>query len=137
MKVLVTQPCLTLCNPMDCSPPGSSVHGIISRQIQEWVAISFSRGSSQPRGQIWVSCITDRFFIIWAIRKVLTSNKMTVNRKRWETLYFTYEIIRILKNPCQECNETYTLINMSINYWNILELDLAMLLNMYQQMLTS
>ena len=62
---------------------------------------------------------------------------MTVNRKRWKTLYFIYEIIRILKNPSQECNKTYTLISMSINYWNILELNLAMLLNMYQQMLTS
>ena len=62
---------------------------------------------------------------------------MTVNRKRRDTLYFIYETIRILKNPCQECNEIYTLINMNINYWNILELNLAMLLNMYQQMLTS
>ena len=43
------QSCLTLCDPMDCSPPGSSVHGIIPARIQEWVAIPFSRGSSQPR----------------------------------------------------------------------------------------
>ena len=50
MKVLVTQMCLTLCNPMDCSPPGSSVHGILQARILEWVAISFSMGSSSPRG---------------------------------------------------------------------------------------
>ena len=43
------QLCLTLCNPMDCSPPGSSDHGILQARILEWVAISFSRGSSQPR----------------------------------------------------------------------------------------
>ena len=44
----VTQSCLTLCDPVDCSPPGSSVHGILQARILEWVAISFSRGSSQP-----------------------------------------------------------------------------------------
>ena len=46
VKVLVAQSCPTLCHPMDCSPPGSSVHGILQARILEWVAISFSRGSS-------------------------------------------------------------------------------------------
>ena len=57
---LVAQSCLTLCDPMDCSLPGSSVHGILQARIQEWVAITFSRGSSQPRdGTLvsYVSCI--------------------------------------------------------------------------------
>ena len=49
VKVLVTQPCLTLGDPMDCSLPGSSVQGILQARILEWVAIAFSRGSSQPR----------------------------------------------------------------------------------------
>ena len=53
--VLVFQSCLTPCNPMDCSPPGSSVHGILQVRILEWVAIFYSRVSSQPRDQI--SCI--------------------------------------------------------------------------------
>ena len=48
-SVLVTQSCPTLCNPMDCSPPGSSVHGILQARILEWVAISFPRGFSQSR----------------------------------------------------------------------------------------
>ena len=48
-KVLVAQSCLTLCDPMDCRPPGSSVHGILQARILEWVAVPFSRGSSQPR----------------------------------------------------------------------------------------
>ena len=48
--------------PMDCSPPGSSVHGILQARILEWVAISFSRGSSQHRDQTWVLCIAGRFF---------------------------------------------------------------------------
>ena len=45
----VAQLCLTLCDPMDCSLPGSSVHGIFQATVLEWIAISFSRGSSQPR----------------------------------------------------------------------------------------
>ena len=49
--------CSTLCNPMDCSPPGSSVHVILQARILEWVAISFSRGSSPPRDRTCVSCI--------------------------------------------------------------------------------
>ena len=51
VKVLVSQFCLDLCNPMDCSLPGSSVHGISQARILEWVAIPFSGGSSQPRDQ--------------------------------------------------------------------------------------
>ena len=49
MKVLVSQSCLTLCDPMNCSPPGSSVHRISQARILDWVAIPFSRGYSQPR----------------------------------------------------------------------------------------
>ena len=56
--VLVIQLCPTLCDPMDYSPPGSSVHGILQARILEWVAISFSRGSSQHRCQTRVSCIS-------------------------------------------------------------------------------
>ena len=54
---------------MDCSPPGSSVHGILQVRILEWIAIPFSKVSSQPRNQIWVSWITDRFFTIKATRE--------------------------------------------------------------------
>ena len=51
------QSCPTVCNPMDCSPPGSSVHGIFLARILEWVAISSSRRSSPPRDQTWVSSL--------------------------------------------------------------------------------
>ena len=64
--VLVTQSCLTLCNSLDCSLPGSSVHGIFQARILEWVATPFFRGSSRPRNWIMVSCISSRFFTIWA-----------------------------------------------------------------------
>ena len=63
--VLVTQWYLILCDPMNCSPPGSSVHGILQARILEWVAMTFSRGSSRPRDQTWVSSIAGRFFTIW------------------------------------------------------------------------
>ena len=53
-------------DPMDCSPPGSSVHGILQAGILEWVAISFSRGSSRPRGRTWVSHIVGRCFTVRA-----------------------------------------------------------------------
>ena len=53
---LVPELCPTLCNPMDCSPPGSSVHGVLQARVLEWVAISFSRGSSQSRDQSRVCC---------------------------------------------------------------------------------
>ena len=52
------QSCLILCDPMDCSPPGSSVHGIFQARILEWVALPFSGGSSQPRDRTHISCIS-------------------------------------------------------------------------------
>ena len=66
----VAQSCPTLCDPMDCSLPCSSVHGIFQAIILEWIAISFSRGSSRPRDRTQVSCIVDRRFTIWATREV-------------------------------------------------------------------
>ena len=61
MKVLVAQSCLSLCNPMDCSLPSSSVHEILQARILESVAIPFSRGSSRPRDQTQVSCTAGIF----------------------------------------------------------------------------
>ena len=71
VKVLVTQWCPTPWEPMDCSLSGSSENGILQARTLEWVAIPFSRGSSQSRDQTLVSCIADRFFFtIWATRVV-------------------------------------------------------------------
>ena len=67
----VAQSCLTLCDPVDCSLPRFSVHGIFQARILEWVAISFSRGSSRPRDRTRVSCIVGRCFAVWATREVL------------------------------------------------------------------
>ena len=65
----VAQSCLTLCDPMDCSLSGSSIHGIFQARVLEWTAISFSRGSSRPRNQTWVSRIAGRCFTVWATRE--------------------------------------------------------------------
>ena len=62
VKVLVARSHLTLFDLIDCSPSGSSVHGIFQARILEWVAISLSKGSSRPRDWTQVSCNTDRFF---------------------------------------------------------------------------
>ena len=66
-KLLVNNLFVFICNPMDCSPPSSSVHGILQARILEWVAIPFSRGTSQPRDWTQVSCIGGRSFTILAI----------------------------------------------------------------------
>ena len=69
MCALVTQSRLTLCDTLDCNPPGSSVHGIFQARILEWVAISSSRGSSQPRDQTCgsrVSCIAGISYTCWS-----------------------------------------------------------------------
>ena len=99
-------------------PSGSSVHGILQARILEWVVISSSRGSSQPRGQTWVSCIRGRFFTIWAhikprSQKLVTaytmrrtlSYSMTAETGRqsiiffdlsWEDVYWMIQIVAIL-----------------------------------------
>ena len=69
VKVVITQSFLTLCNPMNCSPPGSSAHGIFQARILEGVAIPVSRGSARPRGRAWVFFIAGRFFTNWATRE--------------------------------------------------------------------
>ena len=73
--ILVTQSCLTLCNSMDCSLPGFSIHGIFRARILEWVAISFSREFSRPRDQTLVSRISGRVFTVSARRCLKTTNR--------------------------------------------------------------
>ena len=70
VKVLVTQLCPTLCNPMECNLPDFSVHGILQVRILEWVAVPFSRGSFQARDQTQVPCIAGRFPTISATRDI-------------------------------------------------------------------
>ena len=70
---------------MDCRPPGSSAHGILQASILEWVAISFSRGSSQPRNLTRISCTAGRFFTNWAMREAHILHSF-LHKKTWEIL---------------------------------------------------
>ena len=67
----IAQSCPTLWDTMNCSLPGSLVHGIFQARVLEWVVISFSRGSSQPRDRTWVSHTAGRRFTIWAAGNIL------------------------------------------------------------------
>ena len=70
----VIQSCLTLCNPMDCSLPGSPIHGIFQARVLEWVAISFSR----DRTQVSRIVIAGRRFTVWATREVQASQGLVI-----------------------------------------------------------
>ena len=71
---LVIQSCPTLCDPVDCAP-GSFIHGILQVRILEWVAISFSRGSTQPRDRTLASCIASKFFTVRGTREASNTHK--------------------------------------------------------------
>ena len=100
MTASVFQSCLTLCNPTDGSPPGSSVHGILEARTLEWVAIPFSRGSSSSRGRTWVSCIAGRFFTVWATREASILFKYPfhefINKNHTEPKVTTFSLF-----PCE------------------------------------
>ena len=76
-----------LCDPIDSSLPCSSIHGIFQARVLEWVAISFSRGSSQPRDRTQVSHIVGRCFTVWATREVL---KSTMNQFNLIEIYIIF-----------------------------------------------
>ena len=82
-SLLVARSCPTLCDPVDCRPPGSSIHGLLQARMLAWVAVSFSRGSSQPRDQIPVSCTSGIFFTVWA---TFSNMSLVIGRKgcHWE-----------------------------------------------------
>ena len=97
-KVFVAQSCLTLCDPMDWGLPGCSVYRILQARILEWVAISFSRGSSQPRDQTWVSRIAGRCFTIWATRE-LSGKELQF----WSLLAWVQNPVLLLVNCVSHC----------------------------------
>ena len=81
----VVQSCPTLCNPLDCSLLGFSVHGLPQARILEWVTISFSRGSSRPRDWTQVSHIGGRHFNLWAPREAKNMMQMNFFTKQKKT----------------------------------------------------
>ena len=84
VKVLFAQLCQNLWEPLDCSSPGSSVHGIFQAKMLEWIVIFFSRRSSWPRDLTPVSCITGGFFTIFAVELHGTVVKNPLAKQRWE-----------------------------------------------------
>ena len=87
MCAQLLQLCPTLCNPMDCSPPGSSVHGILQARILEWVVIPSSRASSQPRDSTcvsFISSIAGRFFTSQAPGKHKVERKEEKEWRQWK-----------------------------------------------------
>ena len=112
----VTKSCPTLFGtPMDCRPPGSSVNGISQARILKWVAISFSKGSSWPRDQtrvFCVSCIAGRFFTHWVIGEALTNELSTSSAKN-----HTSWVGRWSSQPWDGCSHGQQLTGAS---WDIL-----------------
>ena len=87
LKVKVAQSCPTLWDPMDCSPPGSSVHGISQARVLEWVAMPCSKGSSQPRDQTQVSCISCIHWQVDSLRAALSGKSSnTINTIKMSVL---------------------------------------------------
>ena len=96
-QVLVLQLCLTLCHPTD----HSSVHGILQARIVEWIALPFSRGSSQPKGRTWVYCITGKFFTLWATREASLSQEVNGVLSKENTLFlFCFFLFGLPGSPC-------------------------------------
>ena len=110
--MLVTQSHSTLCNLLNCSPPGSSVHGILQAKIMEWLAISFSRGSSQARDRTQVSCIAGRCFTICTAREA---------QRIWENFLINKPIsidpvYKSVWNNKWQCTLPYTRATLRV-YW--------------------
>ena len=93
LKVKVAALCLTPCGPVDCSPPGASVHGIFQARILEWVAIPSSRRSCQPRDRTQASCTGGGFLTIWATREALKALIKAIKKKKrhleWQLMVFS------------------------------------------------
>ena len=104
---------VALCDPMDCGPPGSSVHEILQARVLEWVAISFSRGSFTPRNQTRVSRTAGRFFTDWALRESLRG-ALTPNTKHIHTsAHFPFTPLTSL-HPTQVAIQCTLSLNMAL-----------------------
>ena len=108
---LVAQSCPTLCNLMDYSPPGSSIHGISQARILEWVTISFSRESSQLRDWTHVSCNADRFFTLEPPWKPKNMFSLLKKKRQFIKVWLTYNNLYIFN--------VYRLMSLELSLlWN-------------------
>ena len=124
--------CVWLCDPMDCSLPGSCAHGIFQTRILKWVAIPFSRGSSWPRDRTQVSCIAGRCFAIWAtITTTKISCKIVPPPQKVSSCVFVVDLpwITALGNPWSAVtvalpfsrisykSDQHNVVNFSLKFW--------------------
>ena len=131
LKLRATQSCLTLCEPMDCSTPGFTVHGILQAGRLEWVACPFSRGSSRPGNRTQVSCIAGRFFTSWATRearnisliysllktcKIQKSSEKTTKTMHNPSIQKHRQMLIVGVFPPQSFSVTYTHIFLLLNH---------------------
>ena len=114
VKALVIQPWRAFCDPIDCSPPGSSVHRILQVKILEWVAIPLSRGTSQPKDWTQVSCIAGGFFTIWAMMEAQGYCSLIWNNMKFSTLAKHFESVNPVKEP-----RSMQVIFLCFKMWNI------------------
>ena len=125
VKSLSRVPCPTLCNPMDCSLPGSSVHRILQVRIPEWVAISFSRGSSWPRARTQVSRIGGRRYNLWATREDMRHkqqlNKILCKHRIWKDLDKSNFLVRSMYKVLSRVKKSSLTSNkcrkIKVSYW--------------------
>ena len=121
---LVAQSCLTLCDSMDCSPPGFSVHRILQARILEWIAIPFFRGSSWPRDWTQVSHIAGWFFTTWATREALclwnclnSLSPLCPRDSQEQSSVQSFSQVRLFAAPWTTAHQT----SLSIaSFWNLL-----------------
>ena len=103
----VMQSCLTVCDPMVCGPPDSSVYGIFQARILEWVAISYSRGSSPPRDQTCISCIS------------CIGRQILYHWASWEaSLGFINQIFQILYSWTTQVWSTWVYLHASVYFFS-------------------
>ena len=105
----IAHSCPTLCDPMDFSLPGFSVHGIYQARVLERVAISLSRGSSQPRDQTQVSCTAGRCFTIWATKEAKRIKKLRPHHlSEAMSLFLKYPVYFICLYFFIQCSYLYS-----------------------------
>ena len=115
--------------PMDGSLPGSTVHGIFQARIREWVAISFSRGSSQPKDRTQVSCIAGRRFTIWATREAPSKGRQAENhnhKKLTNLITQTTALSNSVKPwamPCRAIQDGRVLVESPDKTWSTEEVN--------------
>ena len=99
--------------PMDYSPPVTSVHGILQARILMWVAISYFRGSSWHRGRTQVSCITGRFFTVWATREVQSSHMQQLHSKVLCCfLIYLYQVCKLIQSLGIQFGNAFKFLNV-------------------------